>query len=679
MNAPAKGWSWVDAAGREALPTLPTESASVVCEPEVSALRAAVLQGDGSGLAVPALDWVLPRYPIEVRRHMLEGFGAGMRRELASITRAARPGALLGEIAEQRVRAKAEAAERLEADSLVLLAAHCDLAFDDDEIDRIADKGAELCRFLSMALPGRVRAEELAAACLQVRKVLRVGRWGEQRAQVAAREARLYAGLASVVSVAIKGAREHEGSAPELAPAYGACAALARFVGIEPPLPGVGDRTVAGALWRLRDAAWWRHRLAREWFRASDSALRHVGQVSRFKGLYVADPTFARVNRQRIRSASWMESMFLVSENDEVIPLKDAVDASVSNPELRRKELLARMGGCERYARAQGDEVIVANITLPARFHRIYAASGDPVPAFDGSDVRDGAIQLQASWQRARAALHRQGVGIYGYRCSEPNHDGTVHWHVMLCCLPDHAEAVRDAIRRYFLAELDPDEPGAQEHRIEFIGIDPGRGSAVGYLMKYIAKNIDGHEVGEDRNAPGQDAADTCHRAVAHHRTHGLRQFQEFGMPPVTVWRELRRLTESPGGELDALWRAASVDSNWEAFIRLMGGAAVRRSCRPVSPYYAPGKAVGRYGERPAKRVRGLRCANVIVPTRRTEWQLMAKRRLTPTWTRGINCTHGPELIGDDGVPASPESPPGARGPPDLDGLAAAFGGPNGP
>ena len=53
-------------------------------------------------------------------------------------------------------------------------------------------------------------------------------------------------------------------------------------------------------------------------------------------------------------------------------------------------------------------------------------------------------------------------------------------------------DALKKIIRHYAL-EVDGDEKGAAENRCDFKQIDPNKGSATGYILKYIAKNILGN------------------------------------------------------------------------------------------------------------------------------------------------------------------------------------------
>jgi len=140
--------------------------------------------------------------------------------------------------------------------------------------------------------------------------------------------------------------------------------------------------------------------------------------------------------------------------------------------------------------------------------------------------------------------------------------------------------------RDYALRE-DGDEPGAKTSRLKRSASMKKKGSATGYIVKYICKNIDGN-FSEDGNQAedwfGNDARDASERVGAWAAIHRIRQFQQIGGAPVTVWRELRRL-EPVSNELVDSARQAADQSDWATFVELMGGPV--RSA-PRCPFELP-------------------------------------------------------------------------------------------
>lgn len=173
---------------------------------------------------------------------------------------------------------------------------------------------------------------------------------------------------------------------------------------------------------------------------------------------------------------------------------------------------MARMSGFEKVANIRDDACIFASVTAPSRFHRTKG-SGEPSPKYDGSSSRDAQHWLRKIWSRVRTALARHNIPIYGFRVAEPHHDGTPHWHLLLFAPQTRMQEARKIIRSYWLSE-DGDEPGAARHRVVFKDVDPEKGSATGYIAKYVSKAIDVAHIECDQN--GLEGKSAAERVVAH-------------------------------------------------------------------------------------------------------------------------------------------------------------------
>lgn len=185
------------------------------------------------------------------------------------------------------------------------------------------------------------------------------------------------------------------------------------------------------------------------------------------------------------------------------------------------------------------------------------------------------------------------------------------------------ALAIEEAVRHYWLSD-DGDERGARDNRINVKRMI--KGGAAGYVAKYIAKSVghlalaqhqdivNGEQVAMDFGDADEDDVQESgegHRRVdAWAATWGLRQFQAFGMPSVTVWRELRRVTEDQLELFDcedhkvrraytACHRRGELRADWREFMEAMGGYALPRCrwhIRTAHRTVRPGD-VNQYGE----------------------------------------------------------------------------------
>lgn len=452
----------------------------------------------------------------------------------------------------------------------------------------------------------------------------------------------------------------------------GVRAALAAAVearGIAAPGPEISDE---GAVARMFTSAWWVRRLRAAHGRRVEGAAVRLGYVHKRAGCYVSDVSLERRREQRRRNARALESVEVENQNGDTFTLAELAERSNANPRIRRAELMTRISGFEAIAADLGHAAEFWTGTAPSRFHAVRF-DGRRNDRHDGSDARAAQAHLVACWARCRAAMQRRGIRAYGFRIAEPHHDGCPHWHLLLWMPAAQVEGARALFRRYFLEDHDADEPGARENRVKFVAIDPRRGTAAGYVAKYVAKNIDGYALGSDLF--GNDEITTAARVDAWAATWGIRQFQQIGGAPVGVWRELRRLASEDGlsDVVEAARAAADVGKRagsetgdaargWARYVALQGGPMVSRDDLVMRTAYtrqgekfnpvamAPEPAENVYGEPAAPSVFGvLDCrGGRAYLSRRLRWvrRVSSKRAARAAWTRVNNCTDGE---GDDG------------------------------
>ncbi|MDI5984907.1 replication endonuclease [Halomonas sp. M4R5S39] len=436
-----------------------------------------------------------------------------------------------------------------------------------------------------------------------------------------------------------------------------------------------------GTVARLCCGLWWRRQLRRLNARRLEQADRILGRVHDRAGIYVSNRGMEARRRQHVRNRRILEAVAAVNEAGQEYTLAELAELGLANPNNRRAELMLRIADTEREAMRLGHVGVFVTITCPSRFHAVWRGTARHNPkwtAADCPDPREGQAYLQKLWSRARAKLGRKHLGVYGIRVVEPHHDGCPHWHLLLWTEAQNVGAVLGLLRAYALADSAAEVADDETVRFDAKVIDPELGCAAGYVAKYVSKNINGEQFnrqgvdGDHLDAYGHDLTTSAPRIEAWAATWGIRQFQFFGLPSVTVWRELRRLrdpaalvawlTEREPGE-DAMLAASELRrtadrGEWAGFLRAMGGPMTKRDHQPARPWHIDRLAggggeiqTGRYGE-PLKTTLGIVVHGVELLTKHHLWT--TRRRdsgqgfdlegLTfgaegDAWTRVNNCT----------------------------------------
>ncbi len=422
---------------------------------------------------------------------------------------------------------------------------------------------------------------------------------------------------------------------------YLTAATLTREFGQTPPLwQKVTTRLFAPeeatpAIMRMQGETWWKGRLRRiaaEWREHLQIAL---AQVSKTRSPYASRATIAEWREQKRRTREFLKGMELEDEEGNRISLIEKYDGSVANPAIRRCELMTRIRGFENICNEMGFIGEFYTLTAPARYHATIK-TGHRNRKWNGASPADTQRYLCGVWQKIRAKLHREEIRIFGIRVAEPHHDATPHWHMLMFMRPEQVERVREIMRDYAWqedsGELTTDK--ARKARFHAEAIDPEKGSATGYVAKYISKNIDGYALdGETDDESGKDLKETASAVSAWAARWHIRQFQFVGGAPVTVYRELRRMADSDTAHGLSVEFAAAHDAadagDWAGYVNAQGGPFVRRDELAVRTWYQASDDVNEYGEETV-RIKGVYATEVgedtPILTRLAQWKIVPKR-----------------------------------------------------
>ncbi|WP_281223088.1 replication endonuclease [Photobacterium sanguinicancri] len=344
---------------------------------------------------------------------------------------------------------------------------------------------------------------------------------------------------------------------------YRQCADLIEDFGIK--APGAGKKLKPDNIFqfisKMRCEKWWLGRLAKLRKIMREHLAIAMGQVSSKASPYASWDCVREHKEQQKRNWEAIQNMILFDEETgEEAEVADMVLKSVSNPAIRRHELMVRCRGCEDIATSLGLQGLFLTLTTPAQFHNSYKKGGF-IGHWNGASPRDAQAYLNNVWQRIRAKLSREGIRWFGVRVAEPHHDGTPHWHLLLWVKPEEVLRVTDIFIRYAVkADMDELLPKKQwpsvdsfvrtnnsvnpfkvyskvyannfpvkmkrncpevaipdsaqrlpivqstlttlnvdySARCDVGFIDPEQGTATGYIAKYISKNIDGFAMDDE-------------------------------------------------------------------------------------------------------------------------------------------------------------------------------------
>lgn len=326
---------------------------------------------------------------------------------------------------------------------------------------------------------------------------------------------------------------------------------------------------------------------------------------------YACEWLLSHYHRKDVKTERFLQSMGIFDADENLVcSLKEAFDSSVSNRKNRVVELIVRAKGVCTLADSMGLVGYFVVLTCPSRFHSVSTRENSKTgkkwhvenPQWLDAGrptVCDSHQWLSETFTRIRKRLDKLNIRLPGLRTVEPHADGCVHWNVLFYAQPQEIDTVLSVYREEALRDC-PDENGAQKRRIKIKLIDKEKGDGFSYVIKYITKmaGFDGAKGIENLtdNASSATFSNAVNRVSVWSRISGLRLFQFFGCPSVTVYRQLRQFrhafrqgdialthfTEEEHHALESL-RCACDEGNFLRYIELNGGFF---NAPVVRPYY---------------------------------------------------------------------------------------------
>ncbi|WP_025822951.1 replication endonuclease [Shewanella marina] len=360
------------------------------------------------------------------------------------------------------------------------------------------------------------------------------------------------------------------------------------------------------AILRMICPEWWLRKLSG----LRDMCVEHMAISAGLVGKhspYVSQNSHNEWLTQQKSAYEWLESTYIESDNGDVLPLIEAAMAGTANPNNKFVELVVRARGLQELAEDNGQVGLFITMTAPSKFHGNSAK-------WQENNPKQAQAYLVKQWSKIRAKFKRDDIEVTGVRVVEPHKDGTPHWHMVLFAFPQQVGAVKTILTKYAF-EVDGTENGAKKYRLDVKPLDPQKGSAVGYIIKYISKNINGQFIKDGGDYEAETDAETGAKMAASWASRWkLRQFQFFGCSSVTLWREVRRVKGAIDHDAIAQAREAADRSCWADFEKTL-------RVNPLNLSYDETECGNQYGET-VRRVAGIQANEHIALTREQAWTI---------------------------------------------------------
>ncbi|MEH6491585.1 replication endonuclease [Halopseudomonas sp.] len=267
--------------------------------------------------------------------------------------------------------------------------------------------------------------------------------------------------------------------------------------------------------------------------------------------IYCSDVTLKRYREKAEKTLESLKRISIVkTTTGEVFSMAELAKNSASR---RLSELYFVAKNLESMAKEKGLSWIFVTFTAPPEFHPNPSHSASRCSYNKELGLKSSHKYISTAWVRIRSYLSKNGLkfgtdSCYGFRTAETHKDGSVHWHLQVFLKSSSLKLFRRSCKREF----------PRRAQVKIVVGDDSKGSASGYIFKYLMKDIDVAElpIGPEHTPSEKEQADdgqreqqdlasirNSSRVKAVLRAMNIRQYQLFGIGgAMTLIREINKI-----------------------------------------------------------------------------------------------------------------------------------------
>jgi hypothetical protein len=397
-------------------------------------------------------------------------------------------------------------------------------------------------------------------------------------------------------------------------------------------VPKRNGKSVSGDIARYCAPAWWKRKLKTIHRRNFEHVAQFIGQVNEQRNIYISDHSLKKINNGKKANEKFINTLLAINEEGEQFDFHDFVDSSLSNPKNKYAELLMRMFGTATYANNKGYKAHLFTILCPKEMKS----------SFQYGEMNDDYIKestlaahhfINKVWKNSRTAIDKLTKNFFGFRVVEPCHDGSPHWHLIVYTPVQETNSILNLLRKKI--EQKYDFKGEMFSCV--LNVQEVENKDVKNVIFYLVKSLEGkasssscskdmiNDLSVNKTDETEEKENNKQRIFAWGSLWGIRQFQQFGMPPIGLWREARRIANKAGMDVSGIWKF-SKEGDWPAFIESIGGIGCKKNELTVKLHKVNTYECDCYGDELGKVPLGLEINGEIFISRFHQWKIITKK-----------------------------------------------------